>query len=508
MMSKKKVRILSRKSDLAIIQAKEAGNNLLNKFPNLEIEYLTKSTAGDKDLKTPLSEMSSPGVFTDDLRNSLINKDCDLIVHSWKDLPLDLGHQTIIAGTMSRADQRDILFIKKKNISKIKNNNRISVLSSSPRRIYNLELFVKEYLPFNIKESNFINIRGNIPTRFRKFIEGEEDSFILAKAALDRLINNNINEFKKLSKIIKKYINQCFWTITPLSINPTSPGQGALAFEIRGEDKDLKNIIKKINNTSDYNCVERERKILKNYGGGCHQKIGVSFFKTNFGLMHSARGEISANESFQYWKNENNRNLINKKIKFQEIFPENLNNYKLFKRKTIDSSVEEINKLINHCIWISRNNALPKKAKINLDNIIWTSGLKTWRELVKRGIWVNGTSDGMGEDFNSNISSLTDYPWIKFTHNSAPKTSIEKRIKTYELIKKPIKFNLNKKKYFYWMSSSAFKYALEENPSIIKGYHSCGPGNTYKELKKVIGEKNNLNIFLSYNEWKNYLLGN
>ena len=58
------------------------------------------------------------------------------------------------------------------------------------------------------------------------------------------------------------------------------------------------------------------------------------------------------------------------------------------------------------------------------------------------------------------------------------------------------------------MSSSAFKYALEENPSIIKGYHSCGPGNTYKELKKVIGEKNNLNIFLSYNEWKNYLLGN
>ena len=103
-----------------------------------------------------------------------------------------------------------------------------------------------------------------------------------------------------------------------------------------------------------------------------------------------------------------------------------MNNYKLFKRKTIDSSVEEINKLINHCIWISRNNALPKKAKINLDNIIWTSGLKTWRELVKRGIWVNGTSDGMGEDFNSNISSLTDYPWIKFTHNSAPKTSIEK----------------------------------------------------------------------------------
>ena len=63
-----KVRILSRKSDLAIIQSMQVGNALQKKFPNLSIEYMTKSTAGDKDLKTPLSEMPNPGVFTDDLR--------------------------------------------------------------------------------------------------------------------------------------------------------------------------------------------------------------------------------------------------------------------------------------------------------------------------------------------------------------------------------------------------------------------------------------------------------
>ena len=68
------IRILSRKSDLAIIQAKEVGNNLLKIKPNLKIEYTNKSTSGDKDLKTPLSKMPSAGVFTDDLRKDLINK--------------------------------------------------------------------------------------------------------------------------------------------------------------------------------------------------------------------------------------------------------------------------------------------------------------------------------------------------------------------------------------------------------------------------------------------------
>ena len=109
-----KVRILSRKSDLAIIQAHEFGDFFHSKFPEVEIEYITKSTSGDKDLITPLSEMPSEGVFTNDLRDELIQKKCDLLVHSWKDLPIEVGEQTKISATLKRADKRDILFLKKK----------------------------------------------------------------------------------------------------------------------------------------------------------------------------------------------------------------------------------------------------------------------------------------------------------------------------------------------------------------------------------------------------------
>ena len=102
----KKINVLSRKSDLAVIQAHEFGKFLSSKQPSINIDYSTKSTSGDKDLQTPLSEMPSEGVFTDDLREELINEKCDIIIHSWKDLPLDVGNKTEIIITLNRADER------------------------------------------------------------------------------------------------------------------------------------------------------------------------------------------------------------------------------------------------------------------------------------------------------------------------------------------------------------------------------------------------------------------
>ena len=111
MKQKTNVRILSRKSELAIIQARLVGLELKKKFPDLNISYLYKSTKGDIDQTSPLSNMKSLGVFTNDLRKDLQNNKCDIIVHSWKDLPIEFGDKTFIAGTLKRADERDILFI-------------------------------------------------------------------------------------------------------------------------------------------------------------------------------------------------------------------------------------------------------------------------------------------------------------------------------------------------------------------------------------------------------------
>ncbi len=499
-----KIRVLSRKSNLAIIQAYEFGEHLKSKFSDIEVEYMTRSTSGDKDLVTPLSEMPSEGVFTNDLRDELVNNKCDLIVHSWKDLPIEVGKQTIITSTLKRADKRDILFIKK---NKIQKNDFIKILCSSPRRRYNLENFIRNYLPKKYKKIHFENIRGNIPTRFKKFINNfENDGFIVAKAAIDRILLNQIPEFKELKKELNDYIKKCFWTIVPLSINPCSPGQGALAIETRIDDNDLNSLLKKINFKTDFENVESERKILKNYGGGCHQKIGVSYINHKHGTVISKRGQDEKGKHFENWYLKNNKINQNKCSNKGQIFPESLDNYKIFERTQINDAVNKINSLKNKCIFISRISALPDKIKINSDNIVWSSGLKTWKKLASKGIWVNGCSDGLGEDFDNNILSLTNFPWIKLTHKDAPISNITNRIETYKLEKLNFEIDIKEKKYFYWMSSSAFKYSLKKYPELRERYHYCGPGNTYNEIYSILGHDKNLFVELSYDSWKKKLL--
>ena len=62
------------------------------------------------------------------------------------------------------------------------------------------------------------------------------------------------------------------------------------------------------------------------------------------------------------------------------------------------------------------------------------------------------------------------------------------------------------KKIFYWMSGSRFQVNLSKYPNIRDKYHFCGPGNTYNEISKFLGENKNLFIELSYDSWKRKLL--
>ena len=77
---------------------------------------------------------------------------------------------------------------------------------------------------------------------------------------------------------------------------------------------------------------------------------------------------------------------------------------------------------------------------------------------------------------------------------------------TYDLKELTIEECISNKKYFYWMSSTAFNYVRKNFPEIIKAKHACGPGNTYKEIKKIIKNPDQLTIALSYNSWRENLL--
>ena len=101
-----------------------------------------------------------------------------------------------------------MLFIKKNSIQKINQNSSISIFSSSPRRQYNLESFVKNYLPFQIKILH-LKILEEIYSPVLKNLDGNVDGFVVAKAAIDRLLNADQTDFPDLRNNLFSHISEC-----------------------------------------------------------------------------------------------------------------------------------------------------------------------------------------------------------------------------------------------------------------------------------------------------------
>lgn len=86
----KKLTIATRKSKMALYQARQVGEALQAIHNGLEIEYLELVTKGDKIDDMPLYKVGGKGLFLKELEKALLNKEADIAVHSMKDVPMEL----------------------------------------------------------------------------------------------------------------------------------------------------------------------------------------------------------------------------------------------------------------------------------------------------------------------------------------------------------------------------------------------------------------------------------
>ena len=120
---------------------------------------------------------------------------------------------------------------------------------------------------------------------------------------------------------------------------------------------------------------------------------------------------------------------------------------------------------------------------------------------------VSGSTEGLGEEENPNISILLgeDKPFIKLTHeDSADIDSDLERIFTYKISLDGDIPDLTQKTHFFWMSGFQFDLAIQKYPSIVNSFHACGPGITASHIRKFLGEKGSLEIFLNYENWLDF----
>lgn len=282
-MPRKKVIIGTRGSELALWQTDFVRISLEKSFPEIEIEIKIIKTTGDKMLDIALSKIGDKGLFTKQIENALLNKEIDLAVHSLKDLQTVQPEGLIIGAVSKRELPNDVLISKKyASIDELPKNAKVA--TGSLRRKSQL----LNYRP----DLEIFEIRGNVPTRLKKFEESDLDAMILAFAGVHRL---------KLDEHISQII--------PFEIMLPAVGQGAMAVEIREEDFELKEILKVLNDEETRACVTAERAFLRSLEGGCQVPIGANASIENGkiyleGLVGSLNGKTNLREKLSATKSE------------------------------------------------------------------------------------------------------------------------------------------------------------------------------------------------------------
>lgn len=274
-MKKNKLVIGSRGSELALWQAKFVKKELERKNKNLSVEIKIINTKGDKILDVALSKIGDKGLFTKELENELLKGSIDIAVHSLKDLQTELPKGLKLAAVTKRHPVEDVLIARKKGMTLKDLPEGAVVATGSLRRRSQLLHFRPD---IKIEE-----LRGNVPTRIKKFLESKWDAIILARAGVERLkMNKNISSIIKVDEILP------------------AVGQGALGIEIRLDNKLADKVLKSIHHDATYKAVLAERALLKALEGGCQVPIGAYAQVKPAGLfLDAVVGSIDGSVTFR-----------------------------------------------------------------------------------------------------------------------------------------------------------------------------------------------------------------
>jgi len=244
-MTRRKLRIGSRESKLAVIQAQMIMEQIKKSYPEYDFEHVTMKTTGDKILDQTLDKVGGKGLFIKELEIGLRDGSIDLAVHSLKDMAVEIPLDLPLAAFSVREDPRDVLILPKGRdyLDPIK-----PIGCSSARRIVQL---------LELNQNILIEpIRGNVLTRLKKLDEGQFGGLVLAYAGLKRLgLESRVSTVFSVHEILP------------------AAGQGILA--VQGRKDDNLSFLHCINDRDAADAYFAESEFIKTLNGGCSAPIAA-----------------------------------------------------------------------------------------------------------------------------------------------------------------------------------------------------------------------------------------
>ena len=268
------LKIGTRKSRLAVIQAEAAAAAIKDKFPDIRTELVYITTEGDRVSDKPLTAIGGRGVFVSEIENALLEGRIDIAVHSAKDMAVKCADGLAVTGVLERGSPFDLLI----SVKGRKHGNVFG--TGSPRR--------KKVIEKLFPDAEIKGIRGNIDTRLNKLRNGEYDSIVLAEAGIKRLGA----DMSDLSVMELKY-------------GPCSPCQGIIALET-AESGYAADTARAVSHEDTFFCFETERYAMKLMGADCTKPVGayavikngMTELSITFDGVHTLHGEAPVSDRF------------------------------------------------------------------------------------------------------------------------------------------------------------------------------------------------------------------
>lgn len=240
-----KIRVGSRESRLAVLQAELLVEAVRAARPDIEWELVTMKTTGDRILDRTLDKIGGKGLFVRELDQALREGRVDVTVHSCKDLPMEEDPELPIAAFSRREDPRDALILPE-GAAELDFSRPIGC-ASLRRKIQLQKLF---------PQASIEPVRGNVLTRLEKLDGGQFSALVLAAAGLKRLgLEGRISRIFSADELLP------------------AAGQGILAAQVRsGEDASW---LAPFSDRESGVRARAERSFVKALGGGCSSPIAA-----------------------------------------------------------------------------------------------------------------------------------------------------------------------------------------------------------------------------------------
>jgi len=258
----------TRGSTLALIQAGLAAE-ALRAAAGMAVKIEIIRTEGDESIFSRDRRAGRKGLFTSELERALMERRVDLAVHSAKDLPSELRPGSAIAAVLPRGPVEDLL-ITKSPMRLESLPPSATIATSSVRR--------RRQARWRRSDVRFVDLRGNVPTRLRKFVASDWDAIILARAGLERL---------SFSAPSFEFEGQEFFAelLSPQQFVP-SGGQGIIALQTRAESTAIASAV---DHAPTHFCLRAEREFLRLLQGDCDLPVGALALSVNGQIELSAQ---------------------------------------------------------------------------------------------------------------------------------------------------------------------------------------------------------------------------